>query len=118
MKHLPCGVSPDHECSAIREQCHGGAEERPKNIDAIVGIEHMLIAALESLDLAFFLSEGFHNANAGDRVGEYVDHFSPGTPGAGKAMPQPDANALPHPGDNWKRQKGKQREAGVDSEQH
>src|SRR3954466_727272 len=114
MKHLPCGVSPDHECSAISEQRHGGTEKRPKNIDAIIGIEHMLVAALESFDLAFFLSEGFHNANAGDRVGKHVDHFRPGSTSAGKAMPEPDANALPHPGNQRKRQKGKECEPRVD----
>ena len=80
----------------------------PKNdhraIDAVVGLEHVLVAAAEAFDFALLLCERLHDANAGNRVGQYVYHFGPGGAAAGKAVPQPDAHLLHHPGDKRERQ--------------
>src|SRR6478735_5713573 len=118
MKYLPRRVTPDYERGAVGQQRYGWPKKRPEYVDSVVGIENVLIAALESLDFAFLLRECFDHANSGDRVGQNIDHLRPGSTGVCKSMAQPNPNPLSHPSDERKRQERDDSEIYVDPKQH
>src|SRR6476620_7888519 len=77
----------------------------------------MLVALAESLDLAFFLGERLHDANARDRIGQHVYHLGPGGLSAREAVAEANPYFLRHPGDQWKWQQRDQSELEVDLKQ-
>ena len=78
MKHLPAAERPDDQQAQLGEQRDHRSEERPDDVDAVVDLDHAMIAAAEPLDLAIFLGERLDDADAGNRVGQHAGHLAPG----------------------------------------
>ena len=94
MRDAPCAYRPDEEHAHFREQFDQRREEGPSPVHTVIGIEDVLVRLPEALDLPLLLSEGLHDANAGERDQQHVVHLAPSATGRRKAPAQVGADAL------------------------
>ncbi len=114
VEHAPGSVAPDHQHAAIGEKCDCRAKKRPEYVHTNIGIEHVLIATAEAVDLALLLGKCLHDADARNGVGQYIDHFRPSGPRTSETMTKSNSHFLRHPGNQRKWQQRNQCHRRVD----
>ena len=118
IRHLPNAKGPDHQQTNFSHQGHGGREQRPQEIDAVVDRQIVFVGFLKALGFAVFLGKGFHHANAWNRVGQHIGQLRPNTIDFFEA----GAQAVPHdvnqPSNEGQRQQSGQGQPRVDAEQN
>ena len=100
---LPHGEDPDDQQAEVVEPLDHGGEEGPGAIDAVGGLQDVVVGAVETLDFPLLLGEGLDHADAGDGIGQHAGHLRPGAAAQLKAGPQPPPHPLHQPSDQRQR---------------
>ncbi len=115
---LPGAERPDDQQTELGQQVDHRAEERPGVVDPVVGVQHVVVAGAEPLDLASLLGERLDDPDAGDGVGQHAGHLRPGPAPALETAPEPVADLVDEPGDDRERQEVASRQDRIERDEH
>src|SRR5574343_372058 len=115
--NLPDTEDPDDQQADFGEQGDGRGEQGPGLVQLVVHLQVVLVGGAETLAFTLFLGKGLDDANAGNRVGQYVGHFGPDAVDLLEAGAQLLAHEMDQPADDRQWQQGDQCQPRIDAEQ-
>ena len=118
VRHLPNAKRPHHQQANFSHQGHGGREQGPQKIDAIVDRQIVLVGFLKTPCLSLLLGKRLDHANSRNGVSQHVGQFRPDPIDFFKTGAQTVTHDVDQPGNEGQRQQSGASQPRVDGEKN